>query len=142
ILSSQLPGFFSPTGGWYNFSVRSANWFKSVLSGYMISCFVFSVVDGLNAALLPASLFSPDPGLVGRLVSGSTEGAWVAKAVGAIAPCLSAPWWEEVGPSAAMPPPVTSLRRHAAPRHVPPPPCRPPSRPSAAMPPPVTTLVP
>ncbi|GMI48304.1 hypothetical protein TrCOL_g10488 [Triparma columacea] len=96
ILSSQLPDFFSPSGGWYNFSVRSVNWFKSVLYGYMISCFVFNVVDSLNAVLLPASLFSPEPGLVGRLVSGSTKGDWVAKAIGAIAPCLSAPWWEEV----------------------------------------------
>jgi hypothetical protein len=45
----------------------------------MISCFVFNVVDSLNAVLLPASLFSPEPGLVGRLVSGSTKGDWVGE---------------------------------------------------------------
>ena len=68
----------------------------SVLTGYFVSCLIFNLVDTLNTFILPASLFTSEIGLVGRLVSGETTGGWFTKFVGALAPCVSAPWWEEV----------------------------------------------
>jgi len=64
-----------------------------VAGGYYVSALAFNVADAVNTLVLPKHLLSSD-GVVAQLLNpdGNTL---AALGVGAIAPCLIAPWWEE-----------------------------------------------
>lgn len=100
-LSSQLRPFWPREGGrWLVASWRSL-WVHWALAGYAASLAVYKVADEVACQLLPAS---PSAGLrvlgsaslVQRLTDRAAGGGPLALALGALAPCVSAPVFEEV----------------------------------------------
>ena len=94
ILGLNLTPFFSEDSNWYKSSVKK-NWAWWVVGGYYVSSWVFNLSDLLNLWLLPQHLFEQGEGVVSQLISPENNDR-VASAVGFLAPCVSAPWWEEV----------------------------------------------
>ena len=79
---------------WYRFKWKT-DWLWWVAGGYCASALIFNVADGLNHFLVPPTLFDDDT-LVTKMVN-PEEGRGVASIlVGGVAPCVTAPWWEEV----------------------------------------------
>lgn len=96
------PHFFGSKGNaktppttrkWYSSSYNTS-WLVYVLLGYSLSCWIFNVSDFFNSFLLPARHFVED-GVVSKLVNPENNHI-PSLLVGYVAPCLSAPWWEEV----------------------------------------------
>lgn len=80
---------------WYTNRYRT-NWLWWTLGGYLLSAWAFNCADFLNQLLLPAELFaSAGEGVVAQLINPENNDL-AASLVGYIAPCVSAPWWEEV----------------------------------------------
>ena len=99
-------------------SSGNANWAWWVIGGYAASVLVFRVASAVNGLILPVSWAADqEHNVVSRMVSHPGEGPAragvgapssspglglgklpdsVALLVGAVAPCLSAPWWEEL----------------------------------------------
>lgn len=86
------------------FFTRETDWFRSkwntfwlgwVMGGYFVSSWLFNVADLVNQLVLPASLWSTTEGVVAQLINPENND-FIASIFGFIAPCLSAPWWEEV----------------------------------------------
>lgn len=103
-LSRELRPFWPRQGGRWLAASWHSLWLYWALAGYAASLAVYKLADDLSAALLPALL---PPGaraasrvldgasLVGRLTDRTCGGPF-AIALGALAPCLSAPIFEEV----------------------------------------------
>jgi len=93
-LGSQLSPFWPRQGGqWVQMRWRSL-WLWWAIGGYAGSLAVYGVGDAFSHALLPASAFE-GVSLVSRLTqTGPGEG--LAVALGVLAPCFSAPLFEEV----------------------------------------------
>lgn len=71
-------------------------WLWWTIGGYFVSAWLFNVADFANQVLLPAELFADQSeGVVSQLINPENND-FLASLVGYIAPCLSAPWWEEV----------------------------------------------
>ncbi|KAL3800361.1 hypothetical protein HJC23_003657 [Cyclotella cryptica] len=71
-------------------------WLWWTIGGYFVSAWLFNVADFLNQILLPPELFAQQAeGVVSQLINPENND-FLASLVGYIAPCLSAPWWEEV----------------------------------------------
>lgn len=71
-------------------------WLWWTIGGYFVSAWLFNVADFLNQILLPAELFAQQSeGVVSQLINPENND-FLASLVGYIAPCLTAPWWEEV----------------------------------------------
>lgn len=71
-------------------------WLWWTIGGYFVSAWLFNVADFANQVLLPAELFAEQSeGVVSQLINPENND-FLASLVGYIAPCLSAPWWEEV----------------------------------------------
>ena len=80
---------------WYTNKVNS-NWLWWTISGYFISSYFFNIADFLNQVILPSHVFEQaGEGVVSQLINPENND-FFASLVGYIAPCLSAPWWEEV----------------------------------------------
>lgn len=80
---------------WYTNKVNS-NWLWWTIGGYFISSYFFNIADFLNQVILPPHVFEQaGEGVVSQLVNPENND-FFASLVGYIAPCLSAPWWEEV----------------------------------------------
>ncbi|GMI08557.1 hypothetical protein TrVE_jg6716 [Triparma verrucosa] len=94
ILSTQLPKFFDSSSTWYKSDSREY-WMWWVVGGYFFSSWVFNVADCVNQIILPEAFFAGDEGVVGKLLNPETPSI-IASIFGYIAPCISAPWWEEV----------------------------------------------
>ena len=102
----ETPGFWKPRGkeygtsDWMTLSTAQSNWAWWVVAGYSVSVLVFSLADGINDRLVPPSW--ADAGQRADVVShilASGSGAApdpLALFVGALAPCLSAPIFEEL----------------------------------------------
>jgi hypothetical protein len=82
-------------------SVAHTNWAWWVAAGYSVSVLVFAVADAVNGRLIPASW--ADAGqrsdVVSHMLAPGSGGAApdaLALLVGALAPCLSAPVFEEL----------------------------------------------
>jgi membrane protease YdiL (CAAX protease family) len=115
--SAILAGVLSPKpffgGGWTNHtsktktkkSLRPYRWYTNkwdtywlwwTIGGYFVSAWLFNIADFANQVLLPAELFAEQSeGVVSQLINPENND-FLASLVGYIAPCLSAPWWEEV----------------------------------------------
>lgn len=73
-----------------------SNWLWWTISGYFISSWFFNIADFLNQIILPSHVFElAGEGVVSQLINPENND-FAASLVGYIAPCLSAPWWEEV----------------------------------------------
>ena len=80
---------------WYT-NKFNANWMWWSIGGYFISSWFFNIADFLNQVILPAHVFEmAGEGVVSQLINPENNDL-AASIVGYIAPCLSAPWWEEV----------------------------------------------
>ena len=80
---------------WYT-NKWNANWMWWTIGGYFISSWFFNIADFLNQVLLPAHVFElAGEGVVSQLINPENNDI-AASIVGYIAPCISAPWWEEV----------------------------------------------
>lgn len=80
---------------WYTNKLNS-NWLWWTIGGYFISSYFFNIADFLNQVILPPHVFEQaGEGVVSQLVNPENND-FFASLVGYIAPCLSAPWWEEV----------------------------------------------
>jgi membrane protease YdiL (CAAX protease family) len=66
------------------------------IGGYFVSSWLFNVADQLNQCILPAQvLMEAQESVVSQLVN-PEHNDLLASVVGYIAPCLTAPVWEEV----------------------------------------------
>lgn len=71
-------------------------WLWWTIGGYFVSAWLFNVADFANQIILPPYLFAEQAeGVVSQLINPENND-FLASLVGYIAPCLSAPWWEEV----------------------------------------------
>ncbi|KAL7471188.1 hypothetical protein ACHAXS_011495 [Conticribra weissflogii] len=70
-------------------------WLWWTIGGYFVSAWLFNIADFFNQILLPPALFAQPEGVVSQLINPENND-FLASLVGYIAPCLSAPWWEEV----------------------------------------------
>ncbi len=74
----------------------NSNWVWWTISGYFISSWFFNIADFLNQIILPAHVFElAGEGVVSQLINPENNDV-AASLVGYIAPCITAPWWEEV----------------------------------------------
>ncbi|GFH48092.1 hypothetical protein CTEN210_04568 [Chaetoceros tenuissimus] len=81
---------------WYSNKWWNDNFLFWAIGGYSISCWFFNIADFINQMVLPAHVFeSAGEGVVSQLINPENNDI-AASLVGYIAPCISAPWWEEV----------------------------------------------
>ena len=77
---------------------RKNNWIWWVIGGYSVSAWFFNIADFVNLYALPAQVLEDaimQEGVVTQLINPENND-FLASLVGYIAPCLSAPWWEEI----------------------------------------------
>lgn len=80
---------------WFR-SSRQSKWLWWVIGGYFVSSLLFNVADVANQYMLPhAVLEEAQESVVSQLVN-PEHNDWLASAIGYIAPCITAPWWEEI----------------------------------------------
>jgi membrane protease YdiL (CAAX protease family) len=71
-------------------------WLWWTIGGYFVSAWLFNIADWMNQIILPPYLFAEQSeGVVSQLINPENND-FLASLMGYIAPCLSAPWWEEV----------------------------------------------
>lgn len=92
-VSSESPA--KPAYRWFRSSIRR-NWVWWVVGGYFVSSWLFNITDVINQFVLPtAVLEDAQESVVSQLVNPEHNDI-AASVAGYIAPCLTAPWWEEV----------------------------------------------
>ena len=80
---------------WYT-NKWNTYWIWWTIGGYYVSGWLFNVSDFVNQLVLPPYLFAQQAeGVVSQLINPENND-FLASLVGYIAPCISAPWWEEV----------------------------------------------
>ena len=80
---------------WYT-STWNTNWLWWTIGGYFVSSWMFNIADFVNQVVLPSEIMEATAeGVVAQLIN-PEHNDLAASIVGCIAPCLSAPWWEEV----------------------------------------------
>jgi membrane protease YdiL (CAAX protease family) len=80
---------------WYTQS-WSTNFLWWTLGGYFVSGWFFNIADCINQYILPKHVFDlASEGVVAQLINPENND-FFASLVGYMAPCISAPWWEEV----------------------------------------------
>jgi membrane protease YdiL (CAAX protease family) len=82
---------------WYRCKIGGANWFLWTIGGYCVSSFLFNMADGVNQYVIPASLLmdQQETSIVSQLVT-PEHNDLMASFLAYLAPCVSAPWWEEI----------------------------------------------
>lgn len=74
----------------------AAQWVWWTVGGYFVSSWLFNVADFVNQSVLPVAILQQaQESVVSQLINPEMNDWW-ASAVGYIAPCITAPWWEEV----------------------------------------------
>lgn len=71
-------------------------WLWWTIGGYFVSAWLFNIADFVNQIVLPPYLFAQQAEGVVSILINPENNDFLASLVGYIAPCLSAPWWEEV----------------------------------------------
>jgi len=93
ILRTNAGPFFGKASRWMKAS-WGTYWLWWAIGGYYVSSLAFHAADTVNQLVLPASAFEVDS-VVTQMIN--PEGNDIlAMLVGSLAPCVSAPWWEEV----------------------------------------------
>jgi membrane protease YdiL (CAAX protease family) len=81
---------------WFSLSLSSPHWVWWSIGGYFVSCCFFNVADAISHLVLPAQVLeAATESVVTQLVQPEYNDIW-ASIVGYLAPCVSAPVWEEV----------------------------------------------
>ena len=95
----ESPDFWKPraagTSDWFTLDTKG-NWAWWVIGGYSVSVLFFRVADWLNGKIVPLSWFESSSGNIVNQMIAPEGNDLVALLIGAIAPCLSAPLWEEI----------------------------------------------
>ncbi|KAJ8599750.1 hypothetical protein CTAYLR_003435 [Chrysophaeum taylorii] len=91
ILTLALDNFWAKNA-WFRFRWRD-DWMWWVIGGYACSSWAFNCADALNQFIVPDCLFDDDT-LVTQMINPEDNDIFTF-ATGAVAPCLSAPFWEE-----------------------------------------------
>lgn len=90
--SETLPSLYY---SWFRSQWKS-KWLWWAIGGYFVSSWLFNVADQVNQFVLPAQvLLEAQESVVSQLVN-PEHNDLVASVVGYIAPCLTAPVWEEI----------------------------------------------
>jgi membrane protease YdiL (CAAX protease family) len=80
---------------WFR-SQWNSKWLWWAIGGYFVSSWLFNVADQVNQCILPAQvLLSAQESVVSQLVN-PEHNDFAASVIGYIAPCLTAPVWEEI----------------------------------------------
>jgi membrane protease YdiL (CAAX protease family) len=81
---------------WFRMSLTKCNWLWWTIGGYFVSSWLFNIADSLNRYLLPAQVLQDAAeSVVAQLVQPEHNDLW-ASVIGYIAPCITAPVWEEL----------------------------------------------
>jgi len=78
---------------WMTLRIRQSNWVWWVIGGYSVSVLLFRVSDWFN--LMIPEHWVNEQHIVNQMIRPEGHDLW-ALAVGALAPCVTAPWWEEI----------------------------------------------
>lgn len=96
VTDNRLSGATSSTSPFRWFRMSSQNWLWWAVGGYYVSSWLFNVADALNRSLLPAQVLQEAAeSVVAQLVQPEHNDVW-ASITGYLAPCVSAPVWEEL----------------------------------------------
>jgi hypothetical protein len=83
------------TSDWLTFSPNE-NWVWWVIGGYTVSVLLFRITDWFNGNIIPEDWFEYGSGhIVSQMIAPEGNDV-IALILGSIAPCLSAPLWEEL----------------------------------------------
>jgi hypothetical protein len=83
------------TSDWLTFSPNE-NWVWWVIGGYTVSVLLFRITDWFNGNIIPEDWFEYGSGhIVSQMIAPEGNDV-IALILGSIAPCLSAPLWEEI----------------------------------------------
>jgi len=76
---------------------NNPQWIWWAIGGYFVSSWLFNVVDLINSYVFPLAILeqAEESSVVAKLVNPEGQDL-LASLVGFIAPCLTAPWWEEI----------------------------------------------
>jgi membrane protease YdiL (CAAX protease family) len=95
----ETTGFWKPrlkgTSDWMTLQIKS-NWVWWVIGGYSVSVLLFRLADWFNGNIVPMSWFESESGNIVNQMIAPEGNDLVALLIGSIAPCISAPLWEEV----------------------------------------------
>eukprot|EP00592_Proboscia_alata_P017817 CAMPEP_0194396096 /NCGR_PEP_ID=MMETSP0174-20130528/124794_1 /TAXON_ID=216777 /ORGANISM="Proboscia alata, Strain PI-D3" /LENGTH=469 /DNA_ID=CAMNT_0039192115 /DNA_START=256 /DNA_END=1662 /DNA_ORIENTATION=+ len=93
--NDHTPNDQTKTTPWYT-QQWDTYWLPWVIGGYFVSSWFFNISDLLNQLILPQFIFdNAGEGVVSQLINPERNDIW-ASIIGFIAPCLSAPIWEEL----------------------------------------------
>jgi membrane protease YdiL (CAAX protease family) len=92
-----LPLKSSLASKWLRNRFRQTNFLWWSIGGYFVSSWLFNIADFLNAYILPTKFLelAADSSIVSQLINPEGQD-WLASVVGFIAPCVTAPWFEEI----------------------------------------------
>jgi membrane protease YdiL (CAAX protease family) len=80
---------------WY-VNKKDTQWLWWTMGGYFVSQWFFNIADTVNQYVLPVAILEQaSESVVSQLINPEFNDIWASLA-GYIAPCISAPWWEEV----------------------------------------------
>mmetsp|Transcript_45129 Transcript_45129/g.109194 ORF Transcript_45129/g.109194 Transcript_45129/m.109194 type:complete len:448 (-) Transcript_45129:885-2228(-) len=97
---------------WYSQKLRGEQWLWWTLGGYFVTTWFFNIADFINQCVLPLPILEEaQNSVVSQLISPEFN-EWIASAVGYIAPCITAPWWEEVLYRGFLLPALTVLMKY------------------------------
>jgi membrane protease YdiL (CAAX protease family) len=86
----------SPPYQWFRMSFTKCNWLWWTIGGYFVSSWLFNIADAMNRSILPAQVLQDAAeSVVTQLVQPEHNDVW-ASVIGYIAPCVTAPVWEEL----------------------------------------------
>lgn len=96
-LSTSQQTFPASSSKWFRSNYRSTNWVWWSIGGYFVSSWLFKISDFINAYVLPTKFLemAASSSVVSQLINPEGQD-WLASFVGFIAPCITAPWFEEV----------------------------------------------
>jgi membrane protease YdiL (CAAX protease family) len=81
---------------WFRMSLTKCNWLWWTIGGYFVSSWLFNIADAMNRYILPAQVLQDAAeSVVTQLVQPEHNDVW-ASVIGYIAPCITAPVWEEL----------------------------------------------
>ena len=81
---------------WFQMSLRDCNWLWWTIGGYYVSSWLFNVADVMNRNILPLQVLQEATESVVTQLVQPEQNDILASMIGYIAPCISAPVWEEL----------------------------------------------
>jgi membrane protease YdiL (CAAX protease family) len=81
---------------WFQLSLRDCNWLWWTIGGYYVSSWLFNIADVMNRNVLPLQVLQEATESVVTQLVQPEQNDIIASMIGYIAPCISAPVWEEL----------------------------------------------